>query len=451
MRFAGCVPWVRLSLGAGFLILVTMVLWSLLPDAIGLPEVLDAGGAALASPNGGAPLSFTPAFTNHLPIVIHHAPSLKGLLTEVTLTLPQPLAAASSSWCTWGWCSISPRLYHEPLVDGRTLVGWTDASGDGHVSVVASDGTLSQTYTYAARSIRGLVAHEDGQFAVLLWDGSDMRLSKRSWTNGEVWTTSVDGGRTSYNPGIGDSRLAYGGGLYAAYFAVHGDSDWMAGHEGDQLTFVNDSGVLQPGGWEWGCSHSMAELIAYHPNLAKFVPVCSSDCYASTGILLNYDQVVCACDGNCGGLVSAQLGQIALSSDSWKLVFNGMTSGGYVGKGVGLATIDGTFQSSYVWLTDTDGSYERDPVIARLGSDLSSDRYLVGWTTIHDGGYWLGVIDGSGAFVFGPEEMFSAGVDWGNRDDSFRTRPDGRVSWVQGDPSGTTLSLFLFDGSAYLP
>ena len=68
-----------------------------------------------------------------------------------------------------------------------------------------------------------------------------------------------------------------------------------------------------------------------------------------------------------------------------------------------------------------------------------------------DDSYWLSVIEGSGASVLGPEEVSSAGISWGNRDDSFRTRPDGRVSWVQGDPSSTTLSLLIFDGSSFLP
>jgi len=298
-----------------------------------------------------------------------------------------------------------------------------------------------------------MVAHIDDKFAVLLWDSGSkiMYLSKRNTDGNEIWTTSIDGSLTSFNSGIGDSRLTYGNDLYAAYFAVHGDIGWPAGHEGDQLTYVSSDGAIQSGGWEWGCSHSMAELISYHPILNKFVPVCSSDCFADKGILLNNNQVVYQCDGNCGGLVSAQLGQIALSNDSWKLVFNALNRPDYVGKGIGLATIDGSFQSSYVWLTNTNGEYERDPVIARLGSNLQTDRYLVGWMTTNDNVYWLGVIDGSGNFLAGPEEVSSAGIAWGNRDDSFRTNADGSVTWVQGNPSSTTLHLYRFNGAAYVP
>jgi hypothetical protein len=299
-----------------------------------------------------------------------------------------------------------------------------------------------------------LAAHDDGKFALLLWDPTSqtMWLSRRNSNGSEIWKTNINGSLTIFDPGIGDSRLAYGNNLYMAYFAVYGVSGWVQGHNGDQLTYVNSSGAIQSGmGWDWGCSHSMAELASYHPALSQFMPICSSDCYASKGILISDNDVVYQCDGNCGGLVSAQLGQVALSGDSWKLVFNALDRPCCAGRGIGLATIDGAFQSSYVWLTNTNGDSERDPVLARLGSDLGTDRYLVGWTTTNDGVYRLGVINGSGNFLAGPEEVSSAGIAWGNRDDSFRTRADGHVSWVQGDPGSSDLHLFRLDGSAYLP
>ena len=196
-----------------------------------------------------------------------------------------------------------------------------------------------------------------------------MRLTKRNADDSLVWSTNIDHSMTSFNPHIGDSRLAYGNGTYGAYFAVHGDSGWPEGHEGDQLSYVDSDGIAT-GGWMWGCSHSMAELIDYHPTLAKWLPVCSSDCYDSKGILLNDNQVVYACDGNCGGLVSAQLGQVAQAEDSWKLVFSALDRPSYDSKGIGLATINGDFSSARVWLTDSNGQYERDPVSACLGSAL---------------------------------------------------------------------------------
>lgn len=399
------------------------------------------------------PLSLTSAFAIYLPIVSKLGTNLKSLVNKTSLTLPQPLAAATGNWCTWGSCSLSPRLYHEPLSNGHTLVGWTDSSDNGHVSIVSDGGGLDQTFDFPARSVRGMVTHEDGNFAVLLWESAAKRmwLSKRNANGGEIWTTNIDGSLTSFNPGLGDSRLTYGNGLYAAYFSVHGDTGWPEGHDGDQLTFVGSDGAIQSGGWEWGCSHSMAELISYHPTLDKFVPVCSSDCYPSKGLLLNANQSVFQADGNCAGWVSAQLGQIALSNNSWKLVFRALNRPGFLGKGIGWATIDDSFQSSYVWLTNTGGEFENDPVTARLGSNLQTDRYLVGWKTTNDNVYRLGVINGNGDFLAGPEEVASAGVAWGNRDDSFHTQSDGKVSWVQGSPLSTTLHLYRFNGATYLP
>jgi hypothetical protein len=392
-------------------------------------------------------------FTTNLPLVFNPAADLKSLITKVSITLPQPLGGMESNWCTWSWCSLSPRLYHEPLSGGRSLVGWTDSSDNGHVSTLSQGGSLEGTTDFLNRSVRGLVSHNDDTYAVLLWNPASqvMLLSKRNANGSEVWTTNIDGSLTSFDSGIGDSRLAYGDNLYAAYFAVFGDSGWVKGHNGDQLTYVDSNGAIQSGGWEWGCSHSMSELISYHPALSQFVPVCSSDCYASKGILLNDNQVVYACDGNCGGLVSAQLGQVTFNATSWKLVFSALSRPGYASKGIGLATIDSAFQSSYLWLTDTSGEFERDPVIMRLGDDLGSDRYLVGWTTTDDNVYWLGVIDGSGSFLIGPEEVSSAGIAWGNRDDSLRGHADVSVTWVTGDPFSTSLYLYRFRGASFLP
>jgi hypothetical protein len=257
-----------------------------------------------------AALSSTASLNVYLPIVSRPLPALKGQLTKVTLALPRRLAAESRSWCTWGGCSLSPRLYHEPLEDGRTLVGWTDSRGDGHVSLVSDRGRLESTYDLTDRSVRGMAVPGGARFAVLLWDAGSkiMWLSQRRLDGTEIWSTNIDGSLTSFNPGIGDSRLAYGNGLYAAYFAVHGDTGWPKGHEGDQLTFVNSDGIIQPEGWNWGCSHSMAALIGYHQTFDMFAPVCSSDCYASKGILLDDYYLVYQADGNCAGLVSAQLG-----------------------------------------------------------------------------------------------------------------------------------------------
>jgi hypothetical protein len=381
----------------------------------------------------------------HLPLVVNPV-TMKGATQITEITLPHPLAAATGSWCTWSGCLIGPPLYHAPLADGRTLVGWTDNSGNGHASFI-SDSTIQTTINFSGREVRGLYAHNDNSFAVLLFDPTTdiMWLSRRASNGSETWATNLN------NPGnipdfwLGDGRLTYGNGQYLAYYTITG-----GGHYGDQLTYVNDSGAVQTGGWGWGCSHSMAQLVSYHPGLDDFIAVCSSDCYASKGILINDNQRIYEADGNCGGLVSAQLGQLALSTNSWKLVFNAVDRPCCNGQGIAFATIQANLQSSYVWLTQTDGSTERDPVMARLGTGGGPERYLVGWLTTNNNAYHLAVVDGSGNFIFPAEEVSSASIRWGNRDDSFRTRADGTISWVQGDAESTQLRLYTFDGGSFL-
>lgn len=388
----------------------------------------------------------------YLPLVLKPLTSLAGQISVVTLDLPTPLAGATGSWCTWGGCSIGPRLYHAPLPDDSTLIGWTDQQGHGHITQLSANTT--QDWLFPNQEIRGLTAHADGSFAVVLWDAvaETIRLTKREAGGSLAWTTNLNSSIARADFWLGDGRLAYGDGRYAAYFTVKGIAGGFTGHHGDQLTYVNDQGIVQTGGWNWGCSHSMAQLVTYHPGLNQFAAVCSSDCFPDKSIhWVNASHQIYQADGNCGGLVSAQLGQMAAGNESWKLLFNAQEQPCCAGKGIALATLTADQQSSYTWLTNSNGQTERDPVIARLGANVTDERYLVGWLTTHNGGYWLGVIDETGSFLIGPENMTAAGISWGNRDDSFHTRADGRVSWVQGAANGNQIRLFTFDGAPFLP
>lgn len=392
------------------------------------------------------------ASTLYLPLISKPL-TLSGLVTVTDVTLPASLEGTAGSWCTWGGCSIGPRLYHSPLPNGGTLIGWTDQQGNGHVSLV--NGSSVTHWNYAGTAVRGLVAHADNSFAVTLWNSptETIYLSRRTSTNGEIWTTNMNSAIGEADFWLGDGRLDYGDGRYAAYFTVQGiPGQWAAGHHGDQLSYVGDNGAVQSGGWDWGCSHSMAQLVSYHPALNEFAAVCSSDCYPDKSIhWVDAGHQIYKGDGNCGGLVSTQLGQMALNEVAWKLVFNAQDQPCCDGNGIALATLDSNQQSSYVWLTNTNGAYERDPVIARIGTDLGSGRYLVGWMMLNDNSYWLGVINDNGQFLFGPENVTAAGIRWGNRDDSFRTRPDGTVSWLRADPNSSTIRLFQFNGDVFLP
>ena len=367
---------------------------------------------------------------------------IESQIVTSALALPQSLEANSSTWCTWTSCTIGPRLYLASRSDGSLLVGWTDNFGTGHVSMV-SDSSISSTHNFTGSRVRGLVVHDDGSYAVLLKNGATLSLSKRAANGSKTWTTNLNSTIAEDSSTLGDHRLAYGGGYYAAYWAVHGISGGYAGHEGDQLTFVDDSGVIQAGGWGWGCSHSMAELVGYHTNAAGFTVFCTTDAFPDPpGLKMNHYTTVFRGDGNQGGLVSVQLGQMAESETGWKVAFNALDTASSEAYGVGLATVGGP-TPGVVWLTATDGTDERDPVMARIGSQVP-ERYLVGWRTRNNGVFHIGVIDNAGVFLEGPEDMSATGPGWGNRDDSFRPTANGSIAWLEGSAGSTTLRLYRY-------
>ena len=137
---------------------------------------------------------------------------IESRISASTLTLPQSLEANSSSWCTWTSCTIGPRLYLAPRSDGSFLVGWTDNFGNGHVSTV-SGSSISATHDFAGNRVRGLVAHNDGTYAVLLKNGAAISLSKRGANGSATWTTPLNSTIAEDSPSVGDHRLAYGGGF----------------------------------------------------------------------------------------------------------------------------------------------------------------------------------------------------------------------------------------------
>src|SRR5262245_5119990 len=338
------------------------------------------------------------------------------------------------------------------MADGRTMVGWTDAAMNGHVSIIGT--TLQTTYDFPAEPVRGLVAHGDGSFAVLLWNRGGAgyqddytRLSKRNANGSQVWTVTVTTTEYTPNPAqfqIGDSRLAYANGVYGAYLSVHSSS----GHEGDRLKRVNDSGTILSGGWDWGLSHSMAGVIAPHPEDGSLHSAGSSDCYPSKALLFDQNTTLFPADADCAGKVSVQLGQMAPAAGKlWLVAMDAIDRPGFPGRGVGVARVRPGKTPSLTWLTNTTGADERDPVIARIGTSVASNRFLVGWRLLSDGSARVAVIDSNAVVRSGPE-IVTPGVTWGARDDSYRSRPDGSVSWVQGDAGSRTLRLFRYTDTA---
>jgi hypothetical protein len=414
-------------------------------------------------------------------------PTIAPRITTTTITLPEALEGATGNFCTWNFCTIGPRLYQAPMADGRTLIGWTDGTGNGHVSRV-NGATIEQTFDFAATPVRGLVVHADNSFAVLLLNfvapippgvaQNFMALSLLTASGATQWTTSLANTTAPIgtvpgafpNPptfgdtGIGDSRLGYGGGMYGAYFSVFANPLNGVSHDGDQYTIVNDSGAIQAGGWNWGLSHSLAELIDYQPDLARLTAVGVTDCFPSPAMWADTTadggptHSIFAGDGNCGGLTAVQLGQMAaVTGGNWLVAFNAQSEApftddlnnahpAFTGQGVGVVSFNGSYVATPgTWLTTTDptGIDEFDPVLARIGTSLASNRFLVGWHLQTEGTFNMELITPTAA-ILSPVEAVSPTVGWGNRDDSLKSRPDGSISWLQGAASATTLQMYRY-------
>lgn len=367
-------------------------------------------------------------------------------ISTVTLTLPTTVANTTPSYCLGGYCSIGPRLYLAPRSDGSHWLGWTDSLGNGHASLLAN-GAIASTFDYAGEEVRGLVAHDDGGFAVLLRRAADstIRLTRRSAANAATFSTAITNPLAIAQMNTGDARLAYGNSRYAAYFAVHGTSGIYDGHEGDQLAYVSSIGALLGGGWSWGCSHQIAGLVGYHAGMNAFSAICLSDCYASKGILYNNSRNLFGVDGSCDGTVWGQFGQLAAGDTTWKLAFVAQGTPTYPAQGVGLLsfTSSASVTPTVGWLTTTGGLNERDPVLARVGSG-TPERFLVGWR--NGNAFQLALVDGAGNYLVPAESV--PGIAWGNRDDSLRSGADGKVAWVSAAAGTRTVKLYVYAENA---
>ncbi len=383
-------------------------------------------------------------------IVAAHA-GATGLADRVQvteLTLPHSLESDIGNWGTWGGTTLGPRLYLVPRPDGSFYLGWTDQSDTGRINRI-DGGAVSEIDSFPGLKLKGLVVHDDGSYAVLLWNPAteNLRLARYDSSGQQLWAPTLDSANTEYDDWLGDSRLSWGNDAYAAYYTVYGTGSWMAGHHGDQLTYVSSTGTIT-GGWEWGCSHSMAQLVSWN-QAHGWAALCSSDCYPSKGLVRDNSQNLVSSDGDCGGLVSLQLGQMAAGDDEWKAVFNAMDMPCCDGQGIGFVRFGGSSGTHLAWLTDTAGEFERDPVMARLPDATGgAERYLVGWSMENTGEFYLAVVDEVGNLVEGPDPVGTAGISWGRRNNSFQATGNGWVSWVSGAGGSSTIDLQIYRDEA---
>jgi hypothetical protein len=403
-----------------------------------------------------------------------------GLLDRITVsdvTVPEGVQAGGNNSRIWGSSSLGvAQVFTAPSVGCGTLVCFTTGGASAQTARAVQldkDDQLVNTFNLGPYQCRGLAAEGDGHFAALLWqpgassDCMDYTQNGRIYvkrfdaTGAEVSTTELLNNGASdpncpTNWSLGESRFAFGGGSYGAYYHVHSAS----GHEGDTYKTVDLTGK-ETTKWAWGCSHSMSNVLRYNPAATKFLSACVTDCYPGTsgsdfattskgGLYTENKNKVIDIDAGCNGNVAGELGGIALAPSGWKMVFNAhqapMTLGqsSYnkttMNQDIGFASIgSNALSSGVVWLTTTSGNEADSTIAAWKPSGDSTEQYVVGWL---DGtSYRLGRVNATGMFLEGPLDA-TAKAKWGRRDDPMREHVNGDIVWSWFDKSGATVLHF---------
>lgn len=395
--------------------------------------------------------------------------------TQVTVTAG--VKDGVQNWSIWRRrdLQISP-VFTAPLADCKTLVCYSSGTASApttHVVRLNADDTLDAVIvSEAGFECRGLAAGDGGTFGVLLWNDegnadppldtiSIRRYGADGMALGTTELVNDDNHPTAFD--IGEARLEFGEGRYGAYYHVHS----LSGHEGDTLKWVDATSGAETTGWDWGCSHSMSNLLRYNTVVGEFMNACVTDCYPGTegepfettaigGIYLNRRTKIMDVAAGCNGSVAGELGSAASSATGWKVVFNAHQAPTVLGQDsydtatmnqdIGFVSVTGpTTPGDVVWLTTTSGVNESDSSIAPYQPMGASEQYLVGWVEGDGTVYKLALVDGAGAFVEAPIDV-TATVKWGRRDDPFRQHHDGDVVWAWFDQSGsTTLNIGRVD------
>jgi hypothetical protein len=367
-------------------------------------------------------------------------------------------------------------VFTAPLANCQTLVCYTSGTASAPTAHVvrlnAMDALDRELVTEAGFECRGLAAGDGGAFGVLLWNDEAnadppldtiaiRRYDAAGMALGTTELVNDDNHPTDF--GIGESRLEFGNGRYGAYYHVHS----LSGHEGDTLKWVDAASGAETTGWDWGCSHSMSNVLRYNPAVSDFMNACVTDCYPGTegssfettsigGVYLNRRTKVMDVAAGCNGSVAGELGSAALSPNGFKMVFNAHQAPTVLGQDsydtatmnqdIGFVIVTGTTMTGQVvWLTTTPSVNEMDSSIALYQPTGAGEEYLVGWVEGDGGVYKLAIVDGAGALLEGPLDV-TATVKWGRRDDPFRRHFDGDIVWAWFDQSGsTTLNLARVD------
>jgi hypothetical protein len=304
---------------------------------------------------------------------------------------------------------------------GRILLAFRENNGN-RIRVTRLNQQLTRdggdliVYAY---DLGGLVAHDDGTFAlltrrddpgeqladttttdsigkaaVLIRIRGDRELFSQPLTGTASITRARDPASRDCAPQL-NGRLAWTGSKYGAYFAVHGcEGDPHEPYYGDKLVYVDGTGNALEGGWSWNCSISQGMRLL--PNRDAFASFCMSDGLPNPGLNLVTEGVEMrqlAPEKVAAGYTAGRFGSVVRMEDGRYLIAwlsRGVPDAMATARHPNLASkqapdiallqlgSDFAARGSRIWLTDTPDVAETNLHIAPYGPN----RLLVVWDNI---------------------------------------------------------------------
>jgi len=267
-----------------------------------------------------------------------------------------------------------------------------------------------------------------------------------------------------------NGRIAFDGTNYAGYFGAAitvpgqscvGSSTLTNGvniHQGDRMKVVNGSGAVQSGGFDWGCSHSGYERVAWDGTARKFVAVCKND--APTGsksgrLAFAPGTTILPVDLNYN-----QLGTVMPAGGGGYWLLESDIRSGQPANANGLADVHLLHVASTSSPTPnqdmtlvSDGLNDRAPHLAAYGAS----RMVAAWETSTATGdfsqtasgrqMWIQVLDATTGMPPAGASTTSAGPlklspnVLGSRYQDLRAYPDGSVAYPAPGSSGTKIKI----------
>jgi len=311
--------------------------------------------------------------------------------------------------------------YLDPLGDGGARLAYL-SGGEIRIARLDAREQVEATVATEGNDVSGLVSHGDGA-ALLVYRDPDVMVLVRIEEDGtERFTTtmvgevdhSVVGSKyITRDPHYG--RLRWTGDGYAAYLGHNQTWDDGIGHQGDLLWYYDASGARREGGWDWGCSHSLAVRFHYHQGLDSPFTSCDSE----GGVYLNGSFRTLIPDADHGGGIAPLSDGVLVAYSHRGEAFNTNLS---------IARVGADLSVSEQSVVSTEGPH--------LGVHLAPygpDAYLVGWIGGSTFTPWdsfgqatIALINADGSVVIGPENV-AAGAS--PRED-YVVLANGDIAWT---------------------